>query len=63
MNIGAEATKSWKSFTRTATWRDVKWLTSFTSLPVIAKGILTGILNLPLLFRYTLLSFAQLILS
>ena len=32
------------------TWDDVKWLTSVTKLPVVVKGILTGILNLQLLF-------------
>ena len=26
----------------TWTWRDVEWLTTFTRLPVIVKGILTG---------------------
>ena len=42
MNIGAEVVRTW-SCTKMATWKDVKWLTSITSLPVIAKGVLTGI--------------------
>ena len=29
-------------FDNTLTWRDVTWLTSITTLPVIAKGIITG---------------------
>ena len=29
-------------FDNTLTWKDVTWLTSITKLPVIAKGIITG---------------------
>ena len=29
-------------FDNTLTWKDVTWLTSITTLPVIAKGIITG---------------------
>lgn len=31
------------------TWDDVKWLRSVTSLPIVCKGILTGICTCPLL--------------
>ena len=29
-------------FDQSLTWKDVKWLTTVTSLPVVVKGLLSG---------------------
>lgn len=53
--VGRNVSRGWRSsrfrayvnelYDQTLTWEDVRWLKSVTSLPVVVKGILTGLLG------------------